>query len=282
MLILKSFQHDFGINDDNKTKISSLIVALQQAGAFVAALGCAPVADWLGRKKSIMIAMVLFVIGVIIEVCPTHSLAAFYVGRVVCGLGLGSATAIVPSYNAEMAPKEIRGRVGSGMQWLFVWGVLLSYWVDYGVKVGMSDSSSSQWQVPVGLQAVPAGILGLGLLTQPESVRWLVKKGHVEEGWKSLTWIRASDSADVKAEFEEIKLGVQEEILANQGLKKRELLEPANRWRLGIAFGIFLSQQCYWRHSSRLFRTTVLYPRCRRKCYTGVADHWSVRSYQSP
>ena len=108
----------------------------------------------------------------------------------------------------------------------------------------MSDNSSSQWQVPVGLQAVPAAILGLGLLTQKESVRWLVKKDRLEEGWKSLTWIRASDSADVKAEFEEIKQGVHEEIMSTQGLKKRELLEPANRWRLGLAFGVFLGQQC--------------------------------------
>ena len=116
VLILKSFQDDFGINGDNKTKISSLIVGLQQAGAFVSALGCAPIADWLGRKKSIMLAMTIFVVGVIMEVVPSHSLALFYVGRVVCGLGLGSATAIVPSFNAEMAPKEIRGRVGSGMR----------------------------------------------------------------------------------------------------------------------------------------------------------------------
>jgi sugar porter (SP) family MFS transporter len=242
VLILDSFKNDFGINADNKTKISSLIVALQQAGAFVAALGCAPIADKLGRKKSIMLAMVIFVVGVIMEVVPSHSLALFYVGRVIAGLGLGSATAIVPQFNAEMAPKEIRGRVGSGMQWLFVWGVLLSYWVDYGVKVGM-PSASRQWQIPVGLQAVPAGILGFGLLTQKESVRWLVKKNKLEEAWKSLTWIRASDSADVKAEFEEIKLGVHEEVIASQGRKKRELFEPANRYRLGLAFGVFLGQQ---------------------------------------
>ena len=56
--------------------------------------------------------------------------------------------------------------------------------------------------------------------------------------------MRASDSEEVKSEFNEIKAGVEEETRAYQGLKKKELLEPANRWRVGLAFGVFLGQQC--------------------------------------
>ena len=144
VLVLPSFKGNFGIGPANKTKISSLIVGLQQAGAFVAAIGCAPVAETLGRRLSIQIACIIFILGVILEVVPAHSLALFYVGRVIAGLGLGSATAIVPMYNAEMSPKEIRGRLGSGMQRMFVWGVLLSYWVDYGVKINLPNEPR-QW-----------------------------------------------------------------------------------------------------------------------------------------
>ena len=110
------------------------------------------------------------------------------------------------------------------------------------MKVGL-PVSSKQWQIPVGLQLIPAATLGLGLLTQKESVRWLAKKGRYEEAWTSLTWIRADDGPEVKAEFNEIKTGLAEELRATEGFKKRELLEPANRYRLALAFGIFLGQQ---------------------------------------
>lgn len=168
------------------------MVSLQNAGAFIAALGVFPISERFGRKKTIMVAMAVFSIGVILQVIPSHSLACFYVGRVITGLGLGSATAVAPSYNAEMAPKEIRGKLGSGMQWLFALGVMISYWIDYGVSIGLPQSSK-QWQIPVGLQLVPCAVLGLGLIFQKESVRWLVKKERYEEAWESLTWIRADD-----------------------------------------------------------------------------------------
>ena len=64
--------------------------------------------------------------------------------------------------------------------------------IDYGTVKGL-PVSSAQWQIPVGLQLLPPAVLGLGLFGFPESVRWLVKKGRVEEAWDSLTWMRADD-----------------------------------------------------------------------------------------
>jgi MFS family permease len=92
-----------------------------------------------------------------------------------------------------MAPKEIRGMLGSGVQLLFALGVMISYWIDYAVERTIPATSSSQWQIPVGLQLVPASVLALGLFTQPESARWLAKKGRFDEAWASLTWMRASE-----------------------------------------------------------------------------------------
>jgi MFS family permease len=104
------------------------MVSLQNAGAFIAALGVFPLSERLGRKLTIQIAMLTFCTGVILQVVPSHSLVCFYIGRIVAGFGLGSATAVAPSYNVEMAPKEIRGMLGSGMQSLFALGVMISYW----------------------------------------------------------------------------------------------------------------------------------------------------------
>ena len=123
VLTFKSYIHDFGYKDE--TTVSAVMVSLQNAAAFIAALGIFPISERFGRKITIQVAMVLFCIGVILQVIPSRSLVCFYIGRIVSGLGLGSATAVVPAYNAEMAPKEIRGKVGSGMQML-VSGVVRS------------------------------------------------------------------------------------------------------------------------------------------------------------
>lgn len=171
------------------------MVSLQNVGAFLSALGIFWVSERYGRKKTVQAAMAVFCIGVVLQVVPSHSLVCFYIGRFVAGLGLGAGTAVVPAYNAEMAPKEIRGKLGSGMQWFFALGVMLSYWIDYAVKITL-PVSSKQWQIPVGLQIVPAGVLALGLFGMPESVRWLAKKGRFDEAWESLKWIRASEGKE--------------------------------------------------------------------------------------
>lgn len=233
---------DFRYTDS--TTVDAVMVSLQNVGAFLAALFIFPISERFGRKTTIQVAMAIFCIGVILQVVPSHSLVCFYIGRVVAGVGLGSSTAVVPSYNAEMAPKEIRGRLGSGIQLMFALGVMISYWIDYAVEKTLPASSSAQWQIPVGLQLVPASVLALGLFTQPESVRWLAKKERFDEAWKSLTWMRADDGPEVKAEFNEIRVGLIEEIKATEGLKKRELLEPANRYRLILGFSLFCGQQC--------------------------------------
>lgn len=187
---MESYESDFHYTDS--TTVSAVMVSLQNVGAFLAAISIFFISEKLGRKKTITIACAIFCVGVILQVCPTHSLVAFYIGRFVAGIGLGSMTAVAPSYNVEMAPKEIRGRLGSGMQWLFALGVMISYWIVYATSQGL-PTSSKQWQIPVGLQMVPPALLGVGLLTQKESVRWLVKKGRFEEAYENLRWHRADD-----------------------------------------------------------------------------------------
>lgn len=95
----------------------------------------------------------------------------------------------------------------------------MSYWVDYAVARGIHDASSSQWQIPIGLQLLPAAILGLGMLTVTESTRWLTKKGRHDEAWASLKWIRADDGPATQAEMEEIRAGVHAEMRATEGFE---------------------------------------------------------------
>lgn len=63
-----------------------------------------------------MLFSLIFSIGAIIQTIDTGAISAFYVARVISGLGLGSATVIVPTYSSEMVPKELRGQIGSFFQ----------------------------------------------------------------------------------------------------------------------------------------------------------------------
>lgn len=111
------------------------------------------------------------------------------------------ATVIIPMYSAEMAPKNIRGMLGSMFQFFFTLGVMTSYWIDYAVAKHISDDNTAQWQIPVGLQLVPGAILGLGMLVTKESTRWLAKKGRHDEALESLIWVRGGDTPVVRDEY---------------------------------------------------------------------------------
>jgi MFS family permease len=152
-----------------------------------------------------VLAASIFNVGAIIQTINTHSLAAFYVARVISGIGVGMATVIIPMYSAEMAPKNIRGTLGSMFQFFFTLGVMTSYWIDYAVEKHV-PVSTRQWQIPVGLQLVPGAILGFGMLMTKESTRWLVKKGRHEEALQSLVWVRGGDSAEVQEEYATMNL----------------------------------------------------------------------------
>jgi MFS family permease len=128
-----------GYKTESQSKVSSLTVGLEQLGSFIGAAVIYPLTNKYGRKPTILGSTALFIIGVIIQVIKTHSLAAWYIGRIIAGLGMGGQSVVIPMYSAEMTPKEIRGRCGSFYQWLYAWGVFTAYWIDY---VGLSSTIS--------------------------------------------------------------------------------------------------------------------------------------------
>lgn len=107
---------------------------------------------------------------------------------------------------------------------MFTLGIFTSYWVDYGVANNISDSKPSQWQIPIGLQLLPAGLLGLGMLTLKESTRWLTMRGQYQKAWESLKWIRADDSEITQLEMDEIRAGVEYEAHAKEGFRLTGML----------------------------------------------------------
>ncbi|KAJ5952057.1 uncharacterized protein N7479_010470 [Penicillium vulpinum] len=242
VLTFPSFTTSFPIPPSSKTHTSALAVGIQQFGAFTGCFLIWPLTNLYGRRLAMILCSTIFSLGVILETIDSHSLPVFYLGRVICGLGIGGSATVIPIYMTEMSPKEIRGRLGSCYQLTYTVGILISYWVDYGVK-GMQDSGARQWQIPVGLQLVPGVLMGVGMVGVKESVRWLLSVGREGEAWDSLVWIRGGEGEGVRTEFEGMRRGLEEERDAKDGFGMLELVERGNLKRMGIAGGLFLAQQ---------------------------------------
>lgn len=100
------------------------ITASMPAGSLLGALTSSFVADKYSRKVSLQFSCILWIIGSIL-MAASQNVAMLCVGRVICGLCVGICSAIVPVYQSEIAPKEIRGRVVSLQQWAITWGILM-------------------------------------------------------------------------------------------------------------------------------------------------------------
>jgi len=106
-----------------------------------------------------------------------------------------------------------------------------------------AKTDSNMWMIPVALQILWAGLLGLGMFTLKESARWLTAKGRHEEAWESLKWIRADDGPATQAEMEEIRAGVEMEAHAREGFRLIEMLQGSNTRRTLTAAAVFTAQQ---------------------------------------
>ena len=96
------------------------ITASMPAGSFVGALASSFIADKLSRRTAIQISSVIWIIGAILQTA-SNGVPLLCVGRVIAGIAIGIASSVVPVYQAEIAPKEIRGRVVSLQQWAITW-----------------------------------------------------------------------------------------------------------------------------------------------------------------
>ncbi len=140
-------------------------------------------------------------------------MAHLIVGRTISGLAIGVASCIVPIYQSEIAPKEIRGRMISLQQWAITWGILIQYFIQYGASFagGGSDDpnqSTAAFRIPWALQVIPAVILSVGLFFFPLSPRWLGAQDRWEEAIQVLANLHGHGDVNhpkVLAEYQEIE-----------------------------------------------------------------------------
>ncbi|KAF9454277.1 MFS monosaccharide transporter [Macrolepiota fuliginosa MF-IS2] len=187
----------------------SLIVSILSAGTFVGALLAAPVADHIGRKWGIMLATLVFCVGVAIQTA-SKGIPLFVVGRIFAGLGVGLVSVLIPMYQSECSPKWIRGAVVSLYQWAIAIGLLLAAVVN---NASRERSGNDAWQIPIAMQFVWAFVLSSGVVLLPESPRWLVKRGRDADAATALSRLTglSPESPDVEVELDEIKANLEAE-----------------------------------------------------------------------
>lgn len=142
----------------------SLIVSILSVGTFFGALFAGSLADWIGRRATIISGCGVFSVGVILQVASS-AVSLLVAGRLIAGIGVGFVSAIIILYMSEVAPKSVRGAVVSGYQFCITIGLLLSAVVDNST---MNRIDSGSYRIPIAIQFAWALILGVGLFFLPE------------------------------------------------------------------------------------------------------------------
>jgi sugar porter (SP) family MFS transporter len=164
----------------------SLITSILSAGTFFGALIAGDLADFIGRRTTIIIGCLIFIVGVILQTAST-ALSLLVAGRLIAGFGVGFVSAIIILYMSEIAPKKVRGAIVSGYQFCITLGLLLASCVDYATQNRVDTGS---YRIPIAIQMAWALILATGLFLLPESPRYFVKKGNLEKASMVLARLR--------------------------------------------------------------------------------------------
>ncbi|CVK96166.1 related to quinate transport protein [Fusarium proliferatum] len=248
-MALTSFMRDFGLDLVEKTQrdtIQGNIVSTFQAGCFFGALLTFPIAEKWGRRKTIMGAALVFLLGGALMTAANGNLNMIYGGRAVAGLGLGASSLTVPVYISETAPPSIRGRLVGIFEIASQGGGMLGFWINYATDRTIDVNTKTQWIVPLAVQLLPGLGLALGMLWCPESPRWLARGDHFEAAEKILAQIRGlpAEHEYVRREMGDIRAQVEERSTNKMSKKQqfKKLFQKGVRNRMGIGMALMFLQ----------------------------------------
>jgi major inositol transporter-like SP family MFS transporter len=174
-----------------------LITAALLLGAALGSILAGRLADRIGRRRTLWLLAGTFVVGALAcAVAPDRSALAVF--RFLLGLAVGGASVVVPTYLAELAPPEIRGRLVTQNELLIVSGQLLAFAVNAAIGHTWGESHAV-WRWMLGVAALPGVLLGVGAVFLPESPRWLVAHARAPEAEAVLERLRLPGTAALEA-----------------------------------------------------------------------------------
>ncbi|KAJ4751272.1 Sorbitol transporter [Rhynchospora pubera] len=221
--------------------------------SLVGSLAAGRTSDWIGRRYTMVLAAAIFFAGALLMgLAPNY--AILMLGRFVAGIGVGYALMIAPVYTAEVSPASSRGCLTSFPEVFINSGILLGY----VANVAFSKLPINiNWRLMLLGGAVPPVFLAAGVLAMPESPRWLVMQGRIDEAQRVL--FKTSDTPEEAEErLRDIKstLGIPDDCTddnsvamikrnSGEGVWKELLLRPTPSVRriLIAAVGLQFFQQ---------------------------------------
>ncbi|KAJ1989678.1 hypothetical protein H4R33_001972 [Dimargaris cristalligena] len=219
------------------------IVSMLTLGCFIGSLGSGYLADRIGRKFSIVLGSVVFIVGAVLQTTAT-GVGMLIAGRIIAGLGVGILSMCVPVFQSEIAPTDIRGRLVSLQQLAITIGIAVSFWIDYGCEK-LGPDTTATWRIPFGIQIIPATLLIIGILFMPFSPRWLLDHDRDEEAIRVLARLRSNGDPTAPQVMEEFN-HIKEEINFEREHSVRsysQLLRRPIRRRLVLGVVIQILQQ---------------------------------------
>src|SRR5438477_932688 len=195
-------------------------------GCAVGAFGAGRLADAFGRRSTMLLNAVLFLVTAV-ATGAANTAAFFIAARITAGIGIGGASVLAPMYIAEVAPAHMRGRLASLQQMAIVVG-LFSAFVSNAILARLAGGASTifwlgaqTWRWMFWMEAVPAVAFLLGIMIIPESPRYLVFVGKHERARKVFT--RVGGDAD------RLVRQVEQSLEAERRPRLSDLINPGTR-----------------------------------------------------
>ncbi len=231
----KFIQAEFTIDDN----VLGLVVSALLWGAVFGTLLSGLLSNKFGRRKTILISAVIFVVGSILcAIAPSEHL--LIVARFLLGIAVGVASFTAPLYLSEISPQRVRGSMISMYQLMITIGIVMAFLSDTYLAsyATIGGVTGGHWRWMLGVIAVPAAIMFLGVLFLPESPRWLFLKGFKERAVAVFQRMHLDD-AEIAAEVREI----EDSLKVKQGGFNLLRTNPNFARAIGLGVGLQVIQQ---------------------------------------
>ncbi len=219
-------QRDFHLTPTTQEiAVSSVLI-----GTIIGAIIGGKLADWLGRKKALIVMAIIFAAGAILTAIAPN-LVTFMIFRILTGVAIGGASVEAPMYITELAPANKRGSLVFLFQFAITVGILVAYGIDFWFAAWLGN-----WRPMFAVAIIPAAILGVGMFFMTDSPRWFASKGRWAEATDAMS---RTAGANTEQEIRDIRQRMEQEERSSW----KELLRRGVWLALVAAVGLAVFQQ---------------------------------------
>lgn len=194
--------------------MSGLVTAIYDIGCALGAVVAFLYGEKIGRKKSIIVANIIVIVGASIQTA-SYSYWQMFAARIIAGVGVGLSTVAVPILQSETLPASNRGALFIVQSALIIIGVAIASWICFAT---LHAHSSLQWRFPVACQVLFSLIVLILCLFIPETPRWLAKHGQKDKAKATIARLldRKEDDIYVEGQLNEILENINAEWSENE------------------------------------------------------------------